>query len=428
MNLPWDQETGKALRAARAVLAPADIAWFEAAHAPAFPDPTAAMERIFGELLGGDAEPAANADLEPEAATPLRRHESRVGERAPSESAARPLPSSAPARRIARDPHARPPVSIRPLRPVARDDRSDRTPARDGRVTATAGSAAGRPPTQPGAVPDVWPEAAAHAGAGTPDERSMSLSPSVVEHRPGSNGLRRAQAATDVATDMAIDKAADMATDAATDMAIDRAADMATDTATDMAIDRAADRQASRGTAQAADRQVIAPGARAADPDLPSSRHAAAPGTRLVTGLSALNNLFRSVIESQSDRHASEAARSSAPGEYASLRDGEASADRHEMIRPDAAARWTGPSADHAHEAAFGAPFDPGRQVEPRADAPRASGHARIDAPFASFAGTAPTLPDPTREDVLLDRLLDRFEERLREHAIRHLGFTGGLT
>ena len=155
MNLPWDQETGKALRAARAVLAPADVAWFEAAHAPAFLDPAAAMERIFGELLGGDAEPAANADIEPEAAAPMRRHEPRVGGHAPTESAARPVPSSAPARRIARDPHARPPVSVRPLRPVARDDRSDRVQARDVDVTATAGSAAGRPPTKPGAVPDA---------------------------------------------------------------------------------------------------------------------------------------------------------------------------------------------------------------------------------------------------------------------------------
>ena len=86
MNLPWDQEAGKALRAAQAVLAPADVAWFEAAHAPAFSDPAAAMERIFGQLLGGDAEPAANADLEPEAAAPMRRHEPRVGGRAPTES------------------------------------------------------------------------------------------------------------------------------------------------------------------------------------------------------------------------------------------------------------------------------------------------------------------------------------------------------
>jgi hypothetical protein len=402
------------------VLASADIAWFEAAHAPAFPDPTAAMERIFGELLGGDAWPAANADLEPEAAIPLRRHESRVGERAPSESAARPVPSSAPARRIARDPHARPPVSVRPLRPLARDERPDRVPARDGDVTAIAGSAAGRPPTQPGAVPDAWPEPPAQAGAVIPDERSMSLSRSVVEHRPGSNGLRRAQVTTDVTTDAATDATPDMATDATPDMAIDATPDMA--------IDRAADRQASRGTAQAADRPVIAPGARGAGPDLPDPRHAAAQGTRLVTGLSALNNLFRSVIDSQSnDRLVPDAAQFTAQDADAGA--AARSADRHEVIAPDAAARWSEPGIDHAHETSFAVPsIHAGRQAGLRPDAPGASGRARIDTPFASFAGTAPALPDPAREDVLLDRLLDRFEERLREQAIRHLGFTGGLT
>ena len=51
MNLPWDQEAAKALRAAQAVLAPADIAWLEAAHAPAFPDPSAAMERTWSPRL-----------------------------------------------------------------------------------------------------------------------------------------------------------------------------------------------------------------------------------------------------------------------------------------------------------------------------------------------------------------------------------------
>src|SRR5262249_25906654 len=40
----------------------------------------------------------------------------------------------------------------------------------------------------------------------------------------------------------------------------------------------------------------------------------------------------------------------------------------------------------------------------------------------------ASTKKDPLGEELLLDRLLDRFEERLREQAIRHLGFTGGLT
>ena len=189
-------------------------------------------------------------------------------------------------------------------------------------------------------------------------------------------------------------------------------------------------------------------GARAADPDLPGPRHAAARSTRLVSGLSELNNLFRSVIDSQSDdrlapeaarstaQDESEAARPTAPDESEAARstaqsfyagDAPQSADRHEETRPDAAARWTGPGTDDAREAASGAPFAPRRQVALRANT-LASGHAPIDTPFASFAGAASTPPDPAREDVLLDRLLDRLEERLREQAIRHLGFTGGLT
>jgi len=200
-------------------------------------------------------------------------------------------------------------------------------------------------------------------------------------------------------------------------------------------------------------------GARAADPDLPGPRHAAARSTRLVSGLSELNNLFRSVIDSQSDdrlapeaarstaqdeseaarptaQDESEAARSTAPDESEAARstaqsfyagDAPQSADRHEETRPDAAARWTGPGTDDAREAASGAPFAPRRQVALRANT-LASGHAPIDTPFASFAGAASTPPDPAREDVLLDRLLDRLEERLREQAIRHLGFTGGVT
>ena len=175
MSLPWDHETGKALRAARAVLAPVDIAWFEAAHAPAFLDPAAAMERIFGQLLGSDAEPAANADIEPEAAAAMRRREPHLGARAPTELAARPSPVTAPARRIARDPHARPPVSVRPHRPVAGDDASAPVQSRDVDAIATARSVAGQPPTKPGAVPDASPRRRRCKPARRiPDERATS--------------------------------------------------------------------------------------------------------------------------------------------------------------------------------------------------------------------------------------------------------------
>jgi len=81
------------------------------------------------------------------------------------------------------------------------------------------------------------------------------------------------------------------------------------------------------------------------------------------------------------------------------------------------------------------ASYGPGpvTQVEPYSGWPRPAGN---DAPVTPSAqpplpsGAQPALapPDPVREEILLDRLLDRFEERLREQAIRHLGFTGGLT
>jgi hypothetical protein len=38
------------------------------------------------------------------------------------------------------------------------------------------------------------------------------------------------------------------------------------------------------------------------------------------------------------------------------------------------------------------------------------------------------SLPDPLAEDALIDRVIDRLDERMREQSIRHLGFTGGLT
>jgi hypothetical protein len=192
------------------------------------------------------------------------------------------------------------------------------------------------------------------------------------------------------------------------------------------------DPPAPRGVARAMDRH-LASGVRAAEPERAGPRPAPASATRLIAGLSELNNLFRSVVESQSDdrpvpRHArpnlqdaSEATRPATPDEF-----GDA-ADPQVVIRPDAAERASGPRKDSAHEAAIAPSAAPGRHVAFHVATPAAPGHAPLDT-LASFAGAASTLPDATREDVLLDRLLDRFEERLREQAIRHLGFTGGLT
>ena len=74
------------------------------------------------------------------------------------------------------------------------------------------------------------------------------------------------------------------------------------------------------------------------------------------------------------------------------------------------------------------------------ADSHRRHGLAATAAPAAPAvpAASAPSLPaatglrawpaiDPLTEDMLVDRLADLLQDRLREQALRHLGFTGGL-
>jgi hypothetical protein len=430
VNLPWDQEAAKALRAAQAVLAPADIAWFEAAHAPAFPDPSAAMERTFGELLGSDAEPAFSTDVEPEAIGQMRRHEPHVGERAPAAGAAtRPsstptsTSTSTPARRIARSPHTRSSVSVRPHRPVARDDPFDPVHTHDVAAAATASPVTGRPRTEPDAVPAARPEPVAKPGTTIPMERGTSLpgpSPRTQDH---SNGIRPGRVAADAESfrDTARREDAESFRDTARHEGAESF----------RATPRHEDAESFRDTVRHDDdRHMIAHAGGAAARDLSHPRPAATPSTRLVTGLSELNNLFRSVVENQADDELEpETARPTARIEHADA--APRPADRHEVIRPEAfpAARWTGPGAEPGHETSFAVPSaHADRHIGPRAGKPAASVPSPIETPFASFADAASVLPDPAREDVLLDRLLDRFEERLREQAIRHLGFTGGLT
>ena len=458
MNLPWDQEAAKALRAAQAVLAPADIAWLEAAHAPAFPDPSAAMERTFGELLGSDAEPAFSTGIEPEAIGRMRRHEPHVGERAPAAGVATrpsststptstptPTSTSTPARRIARSPHARSSVSVRPHRPVARDDQFDPVHTHDVDATATASPVTGRPRTEPDAVPAARPEPVAKPGTTIPMERGTSLpgpSPRTQDH---SNGIRPGRVAADAESfrdavhredaesfrDTARREDADSFRDTARHEDAESFRDTAhrDDAESFRDTPRHENAESFRDTARHDDdRHVIAHAGGASAPD--RSRPAAARSTRLVTGLSELNNLFRSVVENQADDELEpETARPAARIEHADA--APRPADRHEVIRPEAvpAARWTGPGAEPGHETSFAAPSaHADRHVGPRAGTPAASVPSPIETPFASFADAASVLPDLAREDVLLDRLLDRFEERLREQAIRHLGFTGGLT
>jgi hypothetical protein len=171
VSLPWDHETGKALRAARAVLAPVDIAWFEAAHAPAFLDPAAAMGASSANCSAAMRGLQVNADIEPEAAAAMRRREPHLGARARIGSAA--VAVTAPAPHRARSACASAGF-VRPHRPVARDDASAPVQSRDVDAIATARSVAGQPPTKPGAVPDASPEATVQAGATIPDERATS--------------------------------------------------------------------------------------------------------------------------------------------------------------------------------------------------------------------------------------------------------------
>jgi hypothetical protein len=143
----------------------------------------------------------------------------------------------------------------------------------------------------------------------------------------------------------------------------------------------------------------------------PTADAAASQRTRLVTELSDLQKLFDSVVagsQSATDRVATETAQQ---GERAPTMQRSVPAraplepiERGQAVRLERVERWRGVGHD-------------GVPVDPTTDA---------SVPAASVA--APRMPDAAQEEILLDRLLDRLEERLRDQAIRHLGFTGGLT
>ncbi|HTT38614.1 MAG TPA: hypothetical protein VMH32_13205 [Burkholderiales bacterium] len=132
----------------------------------------------------------------------------------------------------------------------------------------------------------------------------------------------------------------------------------------------------------------------------------AAGGVRQVSTLPELQALFRSLVAEDQARD-----------------------DPSSSARPQAPERRSPPPPPTPLS------YDPGpaTQVDLHSGWPRPAGK---DAPVALSAqlpvptGPQPALAplDPLREEILLDRLLDRFEERLREQAMRHLGFTGGLT
>lgn len=134
---------------------------------------------------------------------------------------------------------------------------------------------------------------------------------------------------------------------------------------------------------------------------------AAAPHrTRLVSGVADLNSLFGSLLAA--GRPAGRRLTDTVPAPQPV-----ASSDKDRV-----AADSVAPTAVRSHPDRFPA------SLEGAAPVPRAASPTPADWPAAAALSAA----DRAHDDVLLDRLLDRWEERLREQAIRHLGFTGGLT
>jgi hypothetical protein len=144
---------------------------------------------------------------------------------------------------------------------------------------------------------------------------------------------------------------------------------------------------------------------------VPSSESAGSQRPRLVTELSDIQHLFDAVVadsQSASARVDSETAQpvASAPtvqGSGSPHAPTEATA-HGQVVRTERVER--------------------SRQVEH--DVVPVDFSASVSVPAASAAVLR--ILDAAQEEVLLDRLVDRLEERLRDQAIRQLGFTGGLT
>lgn len=139
--------------------------------------------------------------------------------------------------------------------------------------------------------------------------------------------------------------------------------------------------------------------------------------TRLVSGLADLNGLFASVLADKPpvvvrERQSATAAVAS-PG---------AATDREPALARSPFSRPTLLS-EAPHSA-----IDTGGPEARAASADFPGPTASLASPaWPALTTLAPAIVDPASDDILLDRLLERWQERLREQAIRHLGFTGGL-
>lgn len=131
--------------------------------------------------------------------------------------------------------------------------------------------------------------------------------------------------------------------------------------------------------------------------------------TRLLAGVGDLNHLFAAVVAERS-------APVRLPREGAAGRMSDA-ANRLGTLPLVASAG--GSLAPTTHLA-------PGAAIDHPAARPAADGSAE-PAAFARSGASPVGVVDPVAEDLLFERLLERWEERLREQSIRQFGLTGGL-
>jgi hypothetical protein len=352
VNLAWEKETAKALRAAQMLLALPDATGIDPIRAVRFPDPSAVMESIFHALIAGGPASPAGADLEPPIlSTPLV-------EPALRSQARETAPIARPTHRLETRPSLDPPrpplraslVPVRTRRPVVLD-----------RGAGQAGDrAAGRQDTEA--------------------ETRRETSPGA-----GRSGLKRSDLSS----------------------ATWRGA---------FARERGDARPAEAPAGERKRAGEIAAGPAAfGEPHGEGQSGPASPAEavasrspRLVTELSDLQHLFGSVVtDSQSghDRPSAEVSRERAwRGEVSVAYANAPRSGRVRLGELEGAPSGLGSAADRA-------PLERGAES------------------FVSLpAGPSPQPPDPAREEILLDRLADLMEERMRDLAIRHLGFTGGLT
>lgn len=368
---PWQREAQAAVRTAAALFDRSGVAWIDAQGVAALADPSQAMEALFRGLIDGSPIAKAAADRE------------------------------APAVSAGRAPRARPPQA--PSMPQASS--TPQAPSRR----------AGTPPPAPfaagfGSIGAEAPAAPAAPHTDSPEDSQASPAP------PRRDSLRSAvpPAPRSTLPDRFV---------------VDRpAAEASDELARRMTLHRPPATPPSGGTGASKTRPL----GRIAPASLPTEAPAGAAtdaGTRQLTTPAELQGLFRAVV--------AESRSAAIPAPAATETISDASGERPVPPTPPSRSRSLHLVRSDEPRAIDRAPspIDVAADEAPHADAIGAAsavvaGNAAADRSRAlppslvqNFAAAA----DPVDEEVLLDRLLDRFEERMREQAIRHFGFTGGL-